>query len=1021
MELTERLLNDAGGWQTMKQAKALHEIGRVLEASWAEPLLQGRVREGETDYRSGLKILSKSNVENLCACRQSRQYGAICAHSVAVGLEILKPRVKIPPPVPSTPVAAAAPVDPGYRPAFSLELGEAIELHVVLPPNMSTAWLKNGVTVGFEVERAGRRSLLPTLDKNVAYRCSPEDLRAIAALRKMTGGELAGMASLPREKFLDLLEALEGHPRVTFGKSALVSVGVDPLRPQLEITRKPDGSLRLHAVLPADTQPLLGTGRAWVLQERAFRSVAPGLPAPYTDLLTREIVLPAEHAISFVSRELPGLQKFFEFEMPEWAVPETPAQPTALRFLLQLEGSLNHLTAKLSARYGIHVVTLASTPARTQHARDGAAEKAAIERLQVSGFSGPDAQGVLVLKGEPRILSFFARDLPAWERDAEVEIGERFGHVTANVERVQPRMEVRSSGENWFELQFELGTGSGDRFSAAEIQRLLQSGQSHVRRANGKVAVFDPAILDEFQQVLQDCDPQQRQPGLYRIEQRHASYIQAMATEHGTPLKAPNQWITFATAGRNLESLQQVPLGSLEDVLRPYQKQGVYWMNFLARNGLGGILADEMGLGKTVQTLAFLRELGGRALIVCPSSLTFNWAREAARFTPDRKVLLIEGTDRQGLIRRDLPTADLAITSYPLLRRDVDFYRDADFTTVVLDEAQHIKNPDSQNAQAACSVRARHRFALTGTPVENSVRDLWSLMHFLMPGYLGSRQDFKDRFERSISEAPTGPEQQRLVKRIRPFVLRRTKKAVITELPDKIEQVSYCEMSQSQRELYTELLGTARRQISELSGDKDQKKARMVMLTALLRLRQICCDPRLVGTEMAEEDSAKLELLNELLEETVDGGHRVLIFSQFVGMLHLLRDRLIAAGIDYCYLDGSTKDRTAQVDRFQTGTVPVFLISLKAGGTGLNLTAADTVIIYEPWWNPAVEAQAADRAHRIGQLKVVTTYRLITRNSVEEKILSLQQRKQEVTDATIESEEPMMTGLTLRDIESLLE
>lgn len=1017
MELTERLLNDAGGWQTLKQAKALHEIGRVLEASWEPPLLQGRVREGDKDYRSGLKILSKSNIENLCGCRQSRQYGAICAHSVAVGLEILKPRTKAPAPAPTP----AAPAAPAFRPAFSTDAGDPVKLHVVLPPNMATAWQKNGVTVGFEIEINGRRSLLTTLDKSRTYQCSPEEVRTIEALRRMTGGELAGMVSLPREKFLDLLEALQGHPRVTFGKSTLVVVEQDPLRPHLDISRKTDGSLRLHAVLPSGAQPLLGTSRVWVLQERTFRAVAPGLPVPYTDLLTREVVLPAEHADSFVSRELPGLRKFFEFEMPEWAAPEKPAERTALRFLLQLEGSLNHLTAKLSARYGIHVVTLSSTPARTQYSRDREAEMAALERLQRSGFAGPDAQGVLVLKGEPRILSFFARDLPGWERDADVEIGERFHHVTANVERIQPRMEVRSSGENWFEMAFELGTGSGERFSAAEIQRLLQSGQSHVRRNNGKVAVFDPGILDEFQQVLQDCDPQQRQPGLYRIEQRHASYIQEMAAEHGTPLKAPNQWISFATAGRNLESLQHIPLGTLEETLRPYQKQGVYWMNFLAKNGLGGILADEMGLGKTVQTLAFLRELGGRSLIVCPSSLVFNWAREASRFTPERKVLIVEGPDRQALIQRELPSADLAITSYPLLRRDVDLYRGIDFAAVVLDEAQHIKNPDSQNAQAACAVRARHRFALTGTPVENSVRDLWSLMHFLMPGYLGSRQDFKDRFERSISEAPTGPEQQRLVKRIRPFVLRRTKKAVITELPEKIEQVSYCEMSAAQRELYTELLGTARRQISELSGDKDQKKARMVMLTALLRLRQICCDPRLVGTEMAEADSAKLELLHELLEEALDGGHRVLIFSQFVGMLHLLRDRLTESGVDFCYLDGSTKDRTAQVDRFQEGAVPVFLISLKAGGTGLNLTAADTVILYEPWWNPAVEAQAADRAHRIGQQKVVTTYRLITRNSVEEKILSLQQRKREVVDATIESEEPMMTGLTLRDIESLLE
>ncbi|MGV3532882.1 MAG: SNF2 helicase associated domain-containing protein, partial [Chthoniobacteraceae bacterium] len=432
MELTERLLSDAGGWQTLKHAKVLHESGRVSDAAWEPPMLQGRVREGDKDYRSGLKILSKSNVENLCGCRQSRQYGAICAHSVAVGLEILKPRPKAAEPVaaaanPATP-APASPAN-NYRPVLSTETGEPMELHVVLPPNLNTAWQKNGVTVGFEVDVAGRRTLLPTLDKAKTYRCSEEDQRIVDALRKMTGGELAGMASLPREKFLDLLEAAQGHPRITFGKTTLGVISQDPVRPELAITQRPDGSVALRSSLPAGAEPLSGNGRIWILQGRRFSAVSPGLPAPYLDLLTREVVLPSEHAASFVSRELPGLRKFFEFDMPEWAEEAKPAQATGPRFLLQLEGSLNHLTAKLSARYGVHIITLASTPARTQHARDLAAERAAIDRLQASGFTGPDGQGMLVLKGEPKILSFFARDLPGWERDAEVEIGERFEHV----------------------------------------------------------------------------------------------------------------------------------------------------------------------------------------------------------------------------------------------------------------------------------------------------------------------------------------------------------------------------------------------------------------------------------------------------------------------------------------------------------------------------------------------------------------------------------------------------------------
>ncbi len=620
-------------------------------------------------------------------------------------------------------------------------------------------------------------------------------------------------------------------------------------------------------------------------------------------------------------------------------------------------------------------------------------------------------------------MAFFATELPRWEREGRVEIGSRFQHVTRDIERVQPRLEITSSGESWFDLHFDLATPSGEHFSAAEIQRLMQGGQSHLRRRNGKVAVFDPAMLEEFQQVLQDCDPQQRQPGAYRIDQRHAAYLGAVATEQGVQLAAPDGWRAWADAPWQLDRLRAVPLGSLESVLRPYQKQGVYWMNFLAQNGLAGILADEMGLGKTVQTLAFLRALGGKALIICPSSLVYNWQREAERFVPERKVLAIEGADRHGLFGEPLAKADLVITSYALLRRDLASYQRTEFSAAVLDEAQHIKNPESQNAHAACAIRARHRFALTGTPMENSVRDIWSLMQFLMPGYLGNQRDFRERFEKNILNAPTGPEQQRLVKRLQPFVLRRLKKDVVQDLPDKIEQVAYCELSAAQQKVYHELLTATRRQISELSGEKNKGRSQMAVFTALLRLRQACCDLRLLGdtSASAEDASSKLNLLGELLEEALDGGHRVLIFSQFVSMLHLMRDWLTERGTSFRYLDGSTTDRGGEVDRFQQGADPVFLISLKAGGVGLNLTAADTVIHFDPWWNPAAEAQATDRTHRIGQKKVVTSYKLIARGTIEEKIVALQSRKLQMIDATLEGERPSLDSLSITELQHLLE
>jgi SNF2 family DNA or RNA helicase len=808
--ITERFLSDAGGWQALKQARALHQMGRVIEAKYEPPLLEGRVREGEQEFRSGLKILSASNVENLCTCRESRQRGVICAHALAVGLEIIKPR--------------------------------------------------------------------PTA----------------------TPGPAISSSAIP--------------------------------------TATPVPS----AIAPSGERP---------------------------------------------------------------------------KFHLQLEGSLNYLTARLEAEYSTRKTTLTGS-SRSAHP----AEEAAVERLRKAGFAGPDSKGEMVLKGEPRILAFFAGEMPRLQRDWNVAIGARFDYVTRDIERIEPKLQIRGSGENWFDLSLELSAPGGEQFSAAEIQRLLQSGQSSTRLKNRKVAVFDPGMLDELQQALTDCNPEQRQPGMYRVARAHAGYLDALAREQGTKLRVDARWNAWTETLRDVTRLPAVPLGDLEEVLRTYQKTGVYWLKFLAANSLAGIVADEMGLGKTVQALAFLRELGGRALVVCPSSLIFNWVREAARFTPERRVLAIVGEGRTKLFGPPLEQADLVITSYPLLRRDIDRYRDWEFDAAILDEAQHIKNPDSQNAQAACALRAKFRFLLTGTPIENSLKDLWSLMHFLLPGYLGSAKDFRERYERDIQNDPLGPTAKRLLQRIRPFVLRRTKRAVAPELPEKIEQISYCELTPEQKNVYAELVKTTRRTLSELAGGKDQNKARITMLTALLRLRQASCDLRLLGQEEIDQEraSAKIELLRELLAEAVDGGHRVLIFSQFVSMLALLRAALTADEIPFCYLDGQTKDRAAEVDRFQAGDIPAFLISLKAGGVGLNLTAADTVIHFDPWWNPAVEAQATDRAHRIGQQKVVTAYKLIARDTVEEKILALQQKKRALVDATIESEQPLMDGLSLDEIQEML-
>jgi SNF2 family DNA or RNA helicase len=382
----------------------------------------------------------------------------------------------------------------------------------------------------------------------------------------------------------------------------------------------------------------------------------------------------------------------------------------------------------------------------------------------------------------------------------------------------------------------------------------------------------------------------------------------------------------------------------------------------------------------------------------------------------------LHGPERHDLFAQ-VEQHDLIVTSYALVRRDWERYRQLEFDTVVLDEAQHIKNRQTQNAQAVKSIQSQHRLVLTGTPLENSVLDLWSIFDFLMPGYLGSAQDFRERYELPIARGHDTQTQLRLSRRLRPFMLRRLKKEVAADLPSKLEQVLYCELTSEQRNVYQQLIEASRKEILDAAGPESATRSRMLVLSALLRLRQVCCDLRLLktGDVAPEQSSGKLELFGELLEEVLDGGHRVLVFSQFVNMLALMKEKLVQEEIEFCYLDGSTPDRAAVVDRFQRdSSVPVFLISLKAGGTGLNLTGADTVIHFDPWWNPAVEAQATDRAHRIGQTKVVTSYKLITRDTVEEKILTLQNRKREIIQATIGDEEQLLGALTWDEIQALL-
>ena len=449
------------------------------------------------------------------------------------------------------------------------------------------------------------------------------------------------------------------------------------------------------------------------------------------------------------------------------------------------------------------------------------------------------------------------------------------------------------------------------------------------------------------------------------------------------------------------------PPQGLQAELRDYQCAGLNWLCFLKQYGFGGILADDMGLGKTLQTLAFIyREQqlrpANKTLIVCPTSLLGNWQREAARFTPDLQVQVLHGTKRKAQFE-NLEDADVIITSYPLIQRDSDFYLKQKFDLLVLDEAQHIKNAKAKVTQLLAAMTATMKLCLSGTPMENHLGELKSLMDFVLPGLLGDSKSFNQYFKQAIEKDGDTQRAQQLGQRIAPFLLRRTKQQVASELPEKTEIVCYLALEKDQRNLYESIRVLMEKRVRLLFAEKGMAKSHIEVLDALLKLRQACCDPRLVKLEQAQQvhSNAKLAWLQQHLPEMIEEGRKILIFSQFTSMLDHIEDWLHVADIRYSKLTGKTKLRQDEIDKFQMGDSSVFLISLKAGGTGLNLTAADTVIHFDPWWNPAAERQATDRAHRMGQEKPVFVYKLIAEDTVEEKIQLMQSQKQGLADSIL--------------------
>jgi superfamily II DNA or RNA helicase len=898
---------------------------------------------------------------------------------------------------------------------------------------------------------AGSRTAVPIGEALASFNMVPTGERPLVkALARHTSRNQQTTAEIRGEDAAEVLNMLKGRRVLLEPASMELRFTDEPLRPKIELDRANSDAVRLRVVFYLESN-----NRRFPLSSGAWFEGTPGWHIDTTEGVARplaEAVTPAwlqrlyrSPALVHPQDDLPRLLMEFIPRVAASLGADLPdlssvADLTDERPQLQLKanGDIVEARVKLKVVYGdqefdippnrlpspLAVLPPARRGGRPRVVRrDVGQEMAAVQQILNLGFEVDEPNEELVARGDDAI-GFWTEGMGTLPEEWDRFVPDDLVDVTIRDASVTPQMRV-SSGVDWLSLDMTFDAG-GVVVDEAELRACLEKGRHLVRLQDGTYAPVDPEQVSEV---------------LTRMAEIYATSGQ----KKKLPLSQAGrvQDLLRLVSGARVTSNAKTLFGKLEDLgaiepvakpralkgveLRPYQKEGFSWLVFLHNLGSGGILADDMGLGKTLQAIALLCWVKSKAkkdkkpnLVVAPTSVVPNWQREIAKFAPSLETVVWQGPDRHES-RGELQKADVVITSYALLRRDEEILEQVGFRYVVLDEAQHIKNPMSNTARAAKRLSSERRLALTGTPIENRLSEIWSIFDFVSPGLLGDLKAFEEKFSKPIDR---GDEEtaSRLRATIHPFVLRRTKLQVEKDLPEKIEQEMVVPMAEEQSKLYRQILREVRQSVMSEVEKQGISKAQIQILAALTRLRQVACDPRLMKLpgEWSNDDSGKLDALLELVDDAVSSGHRVLVFSQFVEMLKLMRVALDDKGVTYEYLDGSTKDRLARVDRFnEDESISAFLISLKAGGTGLNLTGADMVIHYDPWWNPAVEDQATDRAHRIGQTKVVTVYRIIARGTVEEKILELSGKKRALVANVLSSEGHPLKGLTKQDVSDL--
>ncbi len=988
IHLDEATLRKAASWQDFKEAQSLLNTGAVNESEKTETGWKGSVKVGSRIYRTTVIAKTPTWFDAKCPCPANQRQGTFCAHAIATGLHLINPPLtekKTPPPQKS---------GKNTTPAIKWQI------------RFQGSWQKS-----FEKGRLSV-ALSPATDPDRP--CQPSDSRLTTWLlsQKITAKPPIHLALDP-DTLPGFLDLIEGHPEISTPDGPLtVETGIQLHLADCAIS---DGKIRL---LPSG-ENLISFGNSFWKTGTGSLSKTGTIPSPlqqiFRDLADRK---PTVLTLNFFLDHLDSLQSLLDFTSSEWfeSLQFIPATPT---FELILEGTASKISSTFNITYPGE--TLPRMTDNTVFTRNPKAEQTAKTYYQTVFCSS----GSPIIQDSQAIETLLTKTLKSLPPEWKTTLSPSVRKLSESYVFISPKIGIIDSNDSSIQFDLTFESSDGTIVSNAEIRRLLRSKNSPSHLFHGKTVTLSDDIENLIDPIFEDLEIHQEN-GRYTANKASAFIIYEISKK-----------ILNSLSKNKLQNYpQDVPILEIPAIqadLRPYQTYGFSWLVDRLKHYQGALLADDMGLGKTIQTIACAEHLFtshpqlAPALVVVTTSLLGNWEAEFSRFAPHRKIVTLHGSKRDKL--REEVTADcVVLTTYSTLSRDLAYHLKQEYSLVVIDEASLIRNPDTDHSKAVARLNSTRRIALTGTPVENSARDLWAIFRFIQPGWLGTRKQFEEKYEQPLKSPETSARTSQLLRlKTLPFVLRRTKQEVAPELPSKIHIDEYCTLSNEQLATYRDLQKEGQKRIKEIRDSGQPAAARMQTLTTLLRLRQACCDLALFDSEKLKSlpiprRSAKLERLLEITEQSVASGSRILVFSQFQKQLVEIENQLTSLGIGSLRLDGQTRNRQELVNRFQSPEgPPVFLISLKAGGYGLNLTAADVVVHFDPWWNPAAEAQATDRAHRIGQTKPVTVFRLLTRNTVEEKVTRLQSTKKALADSLDETATPTdAPAWTASELELLL-